>query len=111
MNCDCTSWARVEPIDLTGVDAHHHRCELYSKEKRPRLFYWEEAYDAWVPAPDKIENIVDVGFTLDPDEETEVRFRRSDLTDKEMAELPDADGDDPRWETRLSTAHDGQDST
>ncbi len=103
-NCECFSWARCETIDLMGIDAHHHRCDKYSSEKRPRLFYWEEAHDAWVPAPENIENIIDVTFTLDPNEETEIRFRRADYTDKEMAELPDADESDPRWVTRLSSA-------
>lgn len=89
MDCECFGWCRVDPIDLCGTDAHHSRCEKYQTEKRPRLFYWEEAHDAWVPSPDKIENIIDVAFQLEPDEDMEIRFKRVDLTDKEMEDLPD----------------------
>ena len=59
-----------------------------SDEKIPRLFYWEEALDAWVPAPDNVNHIVDVSF-LDLEEDWLVRFKRFDMTDDEFNSLPD----------------------
>lgn len=57
-------------------------------EKKPRLFYWEEACDAWAPAPDRIENVIDLDM-LDAGEEHEIRFKRFDMTDEELDALPE----------------------
>ena len=59
-----------------------------SKTKIPRLFYWEEAVDAFVPAPDHVSSLVDV-FNLDADFNHEVVFKRIDMTDEEYANLPE----------------------
>ena len=59
-------------------------------EKKPRLFYWNDGVDAWVPVPDKIEDIVDLESSLCEDkEEMEVRFKRFDMTDEEFDNLPE----------------------
>ena len=57
-------------------------------EKKPRLFYWEEGHDSFVPAPDLVENILDVE-DLDVGEDREIKFKRFDLSDNEMAALPE----------------------
>ena len=57
-------------------------------EKKPRLFYWEEAADAYVPAPDQVENIIDVE-SLDDGDGWDIRFRRFDMTDAEYENLPE----------------------
>ena len=56
--------------------------------KKPRLFYYEEAVDAWVPAPDLVESIIDAESHFGEDGETfEVTFRRVDMTDEEFFNL------------------------
>jgi hypothetical protein len=59
--------------------------------KKPRLFYYDEGYGAWVPAPEKVENLIiaDQDFGEDG-EEVKITFRRIDMTDGEMAILPEA---------------------
>lgn len=88
-DCECSSWARCEPIDLNNMGDHHHRCVKYETEKIPRLFYWEEAEDAWVPAPDKVENIIDAS-NLDVGDDIEIRFRVFEFTGAEMNQLPES---------------------
>lgn len=56
--------------------------------KKPRLFYYEEGVNAFVPVPDKVENIVDVNMLCDK-EETEITFKRFNMTDEEMENLPE----------------------
>ena len=60
-----------------------------SDSKKPRLFYYEEAVDGWVPVPELVENIIDVEDSLEDEEVIEIRFKRMDMTDQEMAELPE----------------------
>lgn len=85
--CECIDWCRITPAD--GGPHHHSRCPKYATEKFPALVYWEPACDAWIPAPDRVEGIIEAGNLAAGDTE-EVRFRRADLTDKELAELPEA---------------------
>jgi hypothetical protein len=52
-------------------------------EKKPRLFYFDEDTEQWMPI-----NGLLIADILDPDnlannEEIEVRFRRQDMTDEE----------------------------
>lgn len=59
-------------------------------DKKPRLFYWEEAVEAWCPVPEGFDPCV-IGISLEDldDKETqEVQFRRYDMTDKELLNLP-----------------------
>ena len=93
MNCECANWARVEEIDLCmTVDCHHSCCPKFASEVRPRLFYFEEGCDGWVPAPDEVESIIDATshFAGPDDDVVEIRFKRVDLTDKQYSELPEA---------------------
>lgn len=91
MNCECARWARVEGADLFMPGAHHSRCPKFATEKRPRLFYYEEAESAWCPAPEKVENIVEAEWNFSPgDAPIEIQFKRVDMTDKELFELPDS---------------------
>lgn len=59
-------------------------------EKKPRLFYFEEACESWTPAPERLENIIEAD-QLDegPTGELEIRFRRFDMTDEEFDALPE----------------------
>ena len=57
--------------------------------KTPRLFYWEEGIGAWIPAPDKVENMVDVDEDLEQDEVVMWHFKRVDMTDEEFDNLPE----------------------
>jgi len=63
---------------------HHKDCP----HVKPFLFYWEEGIDAWCPVPDNTENLVDV-LCLDDGETQEIRFKRFDMTEAEMAALPE----------------------
>ena len=56
--------------------------------KKPRLFYWEEAVDSFVPAPEKVENIVDAEFSFEEGDEITITFKRFDMSDAEMEALP-----------------------
>lgn len=57
--------------------------------KVPRLFYWEESENAWVPAPDKIQNIIDAENFIGHDDMITITFKRLDLTDAEFDALPE----------------------
>lgn len=57
--------------------------------KKLRLFYYEEAVNAWVPAPEKIEHILGVD-NFGGDETIEIEFKVVNLTDEELDNLPDA---------------------
>jgi hypothetical protein len=57
--------------------------------KKPRLFYWEEAEDYWVPIElqhiDAILNLED----MDNDVELTLTFKRVDMTDEEFDAIPE----------------------
>lgn len=55
--------------------------------KRKYWFYWEEAVDAWVPAPDRLENIILDEDDLDAGEDIEIRFRVMEMTDHEFESM------------------------
>lgn len=59
-----------------------------SKVKRPRLFYYEEAINAWTPAPDRIEHIISVEDQLGDCDKQEIEFKRFDMTDAEFEAIP-----------------------
>jgi hypothetical protein len=60
------------------------------RQKKPRLFYYEEGCNAYIPVPEKIENMIDVMHFLDDGDVQEIEFKRVDLTDEEFANLPEA---------------------
>ena len=66
-------------------------CDSGDMPKKPRLFYYEEAADAWLPAALVIEaNYAEAELSmLDDGEEREVRIRRVDMTDAEYAAMPE----------------------
>lgn len=84
--CECNNFAGYGP---ESYGKHHHvNCPKYKTEKNPYLMYYEAGLDAWVPAPERTENIVDVGL-LEEGEQQVVRFKRVDFTDAEYAALPE----------------------
>jgi len=56
-------------------------------DKTPRLFYWEEAVDAWCPVP--VDICVLDPEDLDEGEVTTIQFKRVDMTDAEFDALPE----------------------
>ena len=83
--CVCHDWTtKLRPV----IQNHHPQCEKYHTEKFPYLFYYEEAENAWVPAPDSIEGIISVEDQLEMGEDMEIQFKRVDLTDEEFDKLP-----------------------
>ena len=56
--------------------------------KKKRLFYFEEACNSYIPAPDKIENIIDESM-LDHEETQEIKFIVFEMTDEEFKNLPE----------------------
>ena len=61
-----------------------------AQQKKPRLFYYEEAEVAWAPADGlDLVNIVGDTHLMDAGEEIEIRFKRIDMTDDEFANLPE----------------------
>ena len=62
-------------------------------EKKPYLFYYEEAEDAWIPAPDITEAMVSTDNFKgrdgwDIEDRIEIQFRVCMLTDEEYENLP-----------------------
>lgn len=66
-------------------------CDSGDMPKKPRLFYYEEAENAWLPATMAIEeNYAEAELSmLDPDEEREIRIKRVDMTDAEFDGMPE----------------------
>jgi hypothetical protein len=66
-------------------------CDSGEATKKPRLFYWEEVEDAWVPAGglDMEAEIIGGLDMLRDDEEVEIRFKRIDMSDDEFNNLPE----------------------
>ena len=59
-------------------------------EKKPRLFYWEEAEDAWCPAKGlKVEDILTTDLFMRDGDIIKVHFRRTDMTDAEFKSIPE----------------------
>ena len=85
----CENFVVESPADWGLV--HHVRCPKYKTEKIPRLFYREEAINGspWVPAPDEVDAIISVTDSLSDGETVEIEFKRFDMTDEEMANLPE----------------------
>lgn len=86
--CDCMNMAGYGP-DSWGKH-HHVNCPKYSAEKHPYLFYYEEAVDAYVPVPDKVDGeLICTPDQLEEGETMEITFKRVDYTDAEIAALPE----------------------
>lgn len=89
MTCECLSRMAGEGPQSWG-EYHHVACPKYKTEKIPRLFYYEEAIGAYVPAPKLLENIINIDshFSYHGEME-EIQFKRMDMTDEEFMNLPD----------------------
>ena len=86
--CDCL--ARMAGYYPESFGEHHHKeCPKYKTEKFPQLFYEEDGLNAWVPAPDRIDNILVVADQFDEGEVIKIAFKRFDMTDEEMDSLPE----------------------
>lgn len=72
-----------------GSDLIDRDCVAGDAMTTPRLFYWEEAVDAWCPAPDHVESIIGVENFSEDNEVIEIQFKRFDMTDEEYNNLPD----------------------
>lgn len=84
--CKCKNFACVGPESFS---VHHHvSCPKYKTEKNPFLFYYEDAINGWIPAPEKIENIIGVE-DMDELELFEIKFKRVDMTDEQFDNLPE----------------------
>lgn len=58
--------------------------------KRPRLFYYEEAENAWCPAEGlEVDNIIGIDLFLRDSDTIEIQFKRQDMTDEEFEALPE----------------------
>ncbi len=94
IQCRCITLRYVNKIDFdTARDKRHHpACPLHETEKHPRLFYFEESEDCWVPAPVNVENIVSLKNLenyVGPHDMIEITFKRHDMTDAEFYGLPE----------------------
>lgn len=67
---------------------HHHSCPKFKTEKLPRLFYFEEGCDAWIEVPVSTGSLLDV-LDLEHNDVIALRFKRKDLTDEEIQNLPE----------------------
>ena len=85
----CESCSSMVGYDETSWGKHHHvNCPKYDTEKFPYLFYYEEAENAWCPAPDNLCDVIELDAYSDG-EKVDIEFKRVDFTDKELAELPE----------------------
>lgn len=57
-------------------------------EKKPFLFYYENAVNCWTPVIDSGDSMVDVTSLADG-EKTEIAFKRIDMTQEEFDNLPE----------------------
>lgn len=85
--CECLKTMAGYYPDSFG-NHHHKECPRYKKDKYPYLFYYEDGVNAFIPVPDKVQEIIDIEHSIDKDEELEVRFKRFDMTDEEIDLLP-----------------------
>lgn len=93
MKCICSTLTYALDSDLATIEhgRHHHCCPLYKTEMHPRLFYYEEACESWIPVPEKVEGeLICTGDQLDDGEVMELRFKRIDMTDEQFYNLPEA---------------------
>ncbi len=56
--------------------------------KRKRLFYWEESVDAFIPAPQKIEEMISLDQFDEDSESINIEFKMFMMTDEEFEHLP-----------------------
>ncbi len=86
--CDCLKTMAGYYPESFG-EHHHKQCPKYKTEKFPHLFYEEDGLNAWVPAPDLIDNILVVEDQFVEGETIKITFKRFDMTDEEIDSLPE----------------------
>lgn len=65
-------------------------CDSGDFPKKPRLFYWEDAEDAWCPAEGlEVENIIGTDLFMSDGEIIKIKFKRMDMTDAEFEAIPE----------------------
>jgi len=57
-----------------------------TENKKVRLFYYEDAFEAFIPIPDKIELII-AEDQIEDGEVLTIQFKRVDMTDEEFKNL------------------------
>lgn len=89
--CECSRLCFASDQDLAALaqKRHHSACPLYKTEKHPRLMYYEEAIDAWTPAPDDLASIISMEMFLRDGDIIEISFKQHDMTDEEFYSLPE----------------------
>ena len=85
--CDCLKTMAGYYPESFG-EHHHKECPKYKTEKIPYLFYFEDAINKWIPAPDRVEDFIDVTDILEADV-VSIDFKCLKLTDKEFDALPE----------------------
>lgn len=81
--CNCANERIIPGVNTPKGSNHLKGCPLLKQY----LFYYEDAVNAWVPVPEKVESIID-SDNLDESEETEIRFKRFDMTEVEFSQIP-----------------------
>jgi len=93
-NCICSTltWALSSDEEMSAsMDKRHHpACPLFTTEVVPRLFYYEEAIEAWTPTPNNLDGVIELYNFSHDGEEIEIRFKRHDMTDEQFYNLPEA---------------------
>lgn len=81
--CNCLNEKIIPNVTTPMGSKHNKGCPLL----KSYLFYYEDAVSAWVPAPENVIAIIDTD-NLDEGEESEIRFKRFDMTDEEYRNIP-----------------------
>ena len=59
-----------------------------TEEKKVRLFYYEDAFEAFIPIPDKIDGeLIIAEDQIEDGEVLTIQFKRVDMTDEEFKNL------------------------
>ncbi|MCP4377702.1 MAG: hypothetical protein GY794_16190 [bacterium] len=66
----------------------HEQPPQVAEKKKPRLFYYDDDVNAWVPLWAETENAVLAEFTLDDGDVIKLALRRHDMTDAEFEAIP-----------------------
>jgi hypothetical protein len=82
--CDCPKGQKLINEFLSNANENIEEGEGM---KKPVIFYWEEAVDAWIPVPEKVEHIINLD-NMEPGETFDITFKCVLMSDEEMANLP-----------------------
>lgn len=84
MECNCANERLIPNENTPNGSMHLKTCALV----KSYLFYYEDAVEAWVPAPESLGGVISID-NLDEGEDTEIRFKRFDMTDAEFKAIPE----------------------